>query len=63
MKRLIRDSEVEATTASEENRKLKRTPESEHSYDYHVVFDDTDEMMKWWKEDKLYDGSRSYRYA
>lgn len=55
MKRLIRDSEVGATTTREENRKLKRTPESGHSYDYHVVFDNTDEMMKWWEEDKLYE--------
>lgn len=55
MKRLIRDSEVEATTTREENKKLKRTPESGHSYDYHVVFDNTDEMMKWWEEDKLYE--------
>ena len=53
MKKVIRrDTEVKA---SEERKKLERTPESGHSYDEPIVFDNVDDMMKWWEDDKLYE--------
>jgi len=37
-----------------DKKKLERTLESGHSYEEDVVFNDVEEMMEWWEEDKLY---------
>ena len=37
------------------DRKLERTLESGHSYEENVVFNNVEEMMEWWEEDKLYE--------
>ena len=56
MKKLVyNNKDSKEIEASRNTKKLKRTRESGHSYDYHVVFDNTEEMMEWWEEDKLYE--------
>lgn len=58
MKRWIHSSEASNNnndvTASEKP-KLKRTPESGHSYDEDITFENGDEYLKWCKEDELYE--------
>lgn len=54
MKRWIHNSEDIAVKASD-TKKLKRTPESGHSYDYPVTFNNFEEYKKWWEEDELYE--------
>lgn len=58
MKRWIHTSikgNNEIKAASETSKKLKRTPESGHSYDYDSTFENAEEFLKWCEEDKLYE--------
>ena len=59
MKRWMHDSTTETDIAAAEqrqpSRKLKRTPESGHSYDSPVTFNNIDEYKQWWKDDELYE--------
>lgn len=60
MKRWIHSTEndVEEITSTEEvnqEGKLKRTPESGHSYEGTIVFENAEAMLKWCKEDELYE--------
>lgn len=50
----IDSTDVEASAESEP-KKLKRTPESGHSYDVDTTFENAEDFLKWCEEDKLYE--------
>ena len=54
MKRLIKET-ASNVTASEAPKKLKRTPESGHSYEGDITFNTPEEYRKWCEEDELYE--------
>lgn len=43
------------STKQENIKKLKRTPESGHSYERPIIFDTIEEYLQWCKEEKLYE--------
>lgn len=58
MKRWIHSTDKVKAADSEKSsnpKKLKRTPESGHSYEGSIVFDSVEDMLKWCEEDKLYE--------
>lgn len=59
MKRWMHNSlpETNISAAKQEqfSCKLKRTPESGHSYDSPPIFNNGDEYLAWCEEDKLYE--------
>lgn len=54
MKRWIHSSENTAVRASD-TKKLKRTPESGHSYEGSTTFNTVEEYLEWCREDELYE--------
>ena len=51
----VKDIKADASNVSPKSRKLKRTPESGHSYDHAITFDNIEEYLKWWEEDEKYE--------
>lgn len=55
MKKWVHSYSCDEISSSKRVTKLKRTYESGHSYEGDITFDNADEMLRWCKEDALYE--------